>query len=77
VFIPVDMYIDKFKILTDIDIKNIEYPQARKQYLRWLMVNHPDKKPENHILVRDANECWSALELNYFKSRKEVEYVSA
>jgi hypothetical protein len=76
VFIPVDVYLDKFKNLTGHDIKGIEYPVARKQYLRWLMINHPDKKPENHILVRDVNECWSALELNYFKTKKETEYAS-
>jgi hypothetical protein len=74
IFIPVDVYINKFHDLTGQDVKDIEYNIARKQYLRWLMVNHPDKKPENHILVRDANECWSALELNYFKTKKEPEY---
>ena len=74
IFVPVDVYLERFKTLTGQDIKDLQYVDAKKTYRKWLMVNHPDKKPENHILVRDVNECWSALELQLFKSRKEQEY---
>jgi hypothetical protein len=77
IFVPVDVYLDRFKTLTGQDIKSLDFNAAKKLYRKWLMLNHPDRKPENHIIVRDVNECWSNLELNHFKSKKEQEYVNA
>jgi hypothetical protein len=74
VFIPNDVYLNRFRDLTGQDIKDKEFREAKKIYHRWLMVNHPDKGGD-HNTVRDVNECWSNLEVKYFNAKKETEYV--
>jgi hypothetical protein len=74
-FIPIDVYFDRFKNLTGQDIRNLDSGKAKKIYLKWLMINHPDKGGD-HIIARDVNEAWTELEKNFFKSKKEPEYVS-
>jgi hypothetical protein len=74
-FIPVDVYLSRFLELTGQDIKDKDYNDAKRIYRQWQRKNHPDVGGDKDI-ASSVNECWSALELNYFKSRKEVEYAT-
>jgi hypothetical protein len=75
IFVPNDVYLERFKTLTGQDITGLEFKAARSIYRRWMMQNHPDKGGD-HFIVRDVNECWSNLEIKYFAGKKEQEYAS-
>jgi hypothetical protein len=73
-FIPVDVYLTKFKNIVGEDIKDIEYDKAKKVYRRWIMKNHPDVGGDSKI-ASEINTCWTELERIYFKTKKETEYA--
>lgn len=79
-FVPIDIYFDKFKTLTGQDIKGIEYDAAKRLYRKACRENHPDLHRDGVIdygkIMSEINECWSQLELLFYKNKKEPEYVS-
>jgi hypothetical protein len=77
-FVPIDVWIEKFKSLTTFDVKDMEYSKAKMIYRKFCKVYHPDLNPQDDTkkLMSDLNECWNALELNHYKNKKEPEYVS-
>jgi len=74
-FVPIDTWIEKFTSLTGQVIKGIEYGEAKRVYRKWQLKNHPDVGGDPRV-ASAVNECWSQLELNLYKKRKEPEYVS-
>lgn len=73
-FVPTDTYFDRLKNIMGEDIRTLEYKDARRRYLKWIMQHHPDKGGDPR-LASDVNECWSALEVNHYKIKKEMELV--
>ena len=74
VFVPVDVYLERFHSLTGEIVKDLDYDKAKKIYRRVCMVNHPDKGGDKDKMS-SINECWSNLEMNYFHVKKEVQYA--
>lgn len=64
--IPVEVWIQKYKTLTGLDNTD------RKNYLRWIMKNHPDVGGDSS-LVSSVNEAWSNINK---KEQKEIEYAN-
>ncbi len=63
-FIPREVWETKYKQLTGLQTTE------KRDYLRWIMKNHPDKGGDSN-LVSAVNECWSEM------NKKEIEYASA
>src|SRR5258708_32720897 len=75
--ISVDTYLDQFKELTNEDIRNLEYRQAKKIYLRFCMKYHPDLNPDkilSPLVMSKMNEIWTELERLYFKTSSQITY---
>jgi hypothetical protein len=85
-FVPIDIYLDKFKTLTDIDARTTEYTVAKKAYRRVCMANHPDlhrgdidsrtgEVIDYGKIMSSINECWTSIEKEFYKMKKEPEYA--
>src|SRR5579859_367475 len=72
-FIPTAVYLDRFKNISGVDISGLVYDQAKKEYRRVCMRLHPDRGGDPKVMS-ELNESWSALEVNHFKIKKEVDY---
>lgn len=69
-------YLDKFKQLTNEDLKNLEYSDAKKIYRRICMKMHPDIPGNDATNLSSVNEVWSALERLLYNTKKEPTYGS-
>jgi hypothetical protein len=74
-FVPIDVYLTRFQTLTGQTIKDLTYDEAKRVYRQWQRKNHPDVGGDKDV-ASSVNECWSALELNHFKAKKEQEYAN-
>lgn len=72
-----DQLMEKFKQLSNQDIKNLEYTEAKKIYRRVCMKMHPDYNPgdENAATrMSSINEVWTELERIFYLTKKEPTY---
>lgn len=74
-FVSTDTYFQTFQNLTGQDISKLDHDQAKKIYRRWMIKNHPDIGGDSKT-ASSVNECWSNLEVIFYKKKKEQEYVS-
>lgn len=72
-FVPLDLYIDKFKNISGVDIKQMDYATAKKAYRRACMQNHPDRGGDPAKMA-DLNESWMHIEESHFNIKKDIEY---
>lgn len=73
--VPAAVLMDRFYNLTGLDIKSLEYSEAKKIYHRAVMIHHPDKGG-NAGVMSEINVLWTNLEKQHFCTRKEAEYVT-
>jgi hypothetical protein len=74
-FVPVEVYLDKFKEITGQDIRCSEFSSARSIYRKSCLAFHPDRNPDNKEVANkmsELNETWYNLEVQHFKTKKEV-----
>ena len=80
-FIPIDIWLDKFKDLTGQNLRTLEFSEGKKVYRRVCRELHPDLHRDKddvinyHQLMSEVNECWSNIERDFYKQRKEPEYA--
>jgi hypothetical protein len=76
-FTPTEVYLDRFKEITGQDIRSESYDNAKRYFRRSCMLYHPDRNPGNMEIaakMAQLNECWSALEIQHFKTKQEIQY---
>ena len=83
-YVPPSTYFDIFRTLTAIDISQMPYDEAKKVYRKMCLKYHPDVyRPTNGDNggngndvnpMSSINECWTNLEISFYKQRKEQEY---
>lgn len=75
-FVPMEVYLNRFKDLAGEDISKLTYDQAKKIYRRACMLNHPDRNGGDGTKMSSINEAWSNIEQNFYKMKKEVDYAT-
>lgn len=77
-FVPIDVYLDRFKELTGHDLRTIkEYTEAKKLYRRSALANHPDRNGGDGSKMSAINEAWGQIEELHYHIKKETEYENA
>lgn len=73
-FVSIDTYIDDFKVLSGgVDIRNLDYPTAKKAYRKACMLHHPDRGGDAKKMST-LNEAWLHIEESHFNIKKDIEY---
>jgi len=76
-FIPIDVWLDKFKEITGESISNLDYNGSRSIYRRMCRLLHPDYNPNDLEIaskMSELNEIWTNLEIYHFKT-KQIEQL--
>jgi len=76
-FVPIDVYLDKFRELSGHELRGKEYDDAKKIYRRTALTYHPDRNGGDGSKMSEVNEAWGHIEQLYFHIKKEVEYENA
>jgi len=75
--ISIDAYLMKFHELTGENLKDLDYPAAKKRYRLACLKLHPDHNPNvDPTIMSSVNEIWSELESKHFKVKQEIQYES-
>lgn len=72
-FISIDTYIGTFNKLTGVDIKNLDFSKAKREYFKACMRLHPDKG-NDPAQMTELNVAWDAIQSEHFKIKKEITY---
>lgn len=72
-FVPVEVWLDKFKEITNNDISRSDFNTARSIYRKFCIQFHPDKNRDDnsmHEKMSKLNEVWTNLEYQHFKTKQ-------